>query len=156
MKRLIMLAACLTAFLAVPGLAGAQTSGHRRACSVQHHFLGARSNFHWWRGTSRNPADESLKTTTYAYGSGSCARIAFRRWTQLMNLAFGHFLQGHGSLSAPGIRGTWRHIRTVQVPNTCEGDGSSSSTPYGVFGLRISNLSGRLLGTGTAKLRLAC
>jgi len=158
-KRLI-LAVVVAALLGVPALAGAQSAqptAHRRACSVQHHFLGSRSHYRWWRGTSGNPADESLKTTSYAYGSGSCHPIAFRRWLQIMNLAFGDSPHGHGSFSYPGITGTWRLIKSVQVPNTCEGpNGLPSSTPYGFFSLRVSNLDGRLIGTGTAKLRLAC
>jgi hypothetical protein len=149
----------MAALLGVPTLAGAQSAqptAHRRACSVQHRFLGSRSHDRWWRGTSRNPADESLKTTTYAYGSGPCYRIAFRRWQQIFNLAFAYQGNGNGSFSYPGIKGTWRHTRTVQVPNTCEDGDSLSSTPYGWFSLRVSNLGGRLIGTGTVKLRLAC
>ena len=149
----------MTVLLAVPTLAGAQSARptvHRRACSVQHRFLGSRSHYRWWRGTSRDRADESLKTTTYAYGAGRCQRIAFGRWRQIMNLAFGHYPQSHGSFFFPGLKGTWRHVRTVQVPNTCGDEGSSFSTPYGWFSLRVSNRGGRLIGTGTAKLRLAC
>ena len=164
MKNITMIVgALLVMALAIPAVASAhpaQATGHRHACAVQHRFLGGRSDYRWWRGTSKNPADQSLRTTTYRYGSGPCARIAFQRWTQIMNQAFGHYPHSHGSFSAPGIRGTWRHIKTVQVPDTCgdsaSGSGSLSSTPYGWFALRLSNLNGRLLGTGTAKLRLAC
>jgi hypothetical protein len=156
MKRLIVLAVCVTALLAVPTLAGAQATGQRHTCSVQNRFAGSRSNGRWWRGTTSEPGAQTLKTTAYAYGSGSCPRIAFARWKQAMNQAFDHSTQGHGSFSAPGIRGAWRHIRTVQVPNTCSDGSSTSSTPYGIFGLRLSALNGRLLATGTAKLRLAC
>jgi hypothetical protein len=156
--RVIIAGALMMALLAVPSLASAKPTGHRHACSVQHRFLGAGSHDHWWRGTAKNPADESLKTTTYRYGSGSCSRVAFGRWIQIMDQAFGHFPHSHGKFSAPGIRGTWRHIRTVQVPHTSVGSGAGSlgPTPYGWFSLRFSDLTGRLIGTGTAKLRLAC
>lgn len=155
MKRIIVLVAALGA-LAVPAMASAQSTGHRQPCSVQHRYLGSRSHYRWRRGTAQNRADESLKTTTYRYGPGSCHRIAFRRWRQIISLVFAH--QGHGSFSGPGIIGSWRHIKTLEVPHTCEGDGSpaSESAPYGWFALRVSDLDGRLIGTGTVKLRLAC
>jgi hypothetical protein len=157
MKRLLVLILTL-GLLAVPAVAGARPAVQRHVCAVQHRFLGSRSDYRWWRGTSRNPADESFRTTTYRYGSGSCARIPFRRWRSISNYVFSHGSSGQagGSLSGPGIRGTWRHIKTFEIPNTCEDGGPSGSTPYGLFGLRVSNLSGRLLGTGTVKLRLAC
>ena len=153
MKRIIALVAVLGA-LAVPAMASAQSTGDPHACSVQHRYLGSRSHDRWWRGVAHDRGDESLKTTTYAYGSGSCRRIAFGRWRQIINLVFAH--QGNGSFSDPGIQGTWRHVKTVQVPDTCGDEGSSFSTPYGWFNLRVSDLDGRLIGTGTVKLRLAC
>lgn len=143
--------------LALPAIAGGQSTGRRHACSVQSHYLGSESHYNWSRGKAHDPADESLKTTSYAYGSGSCQPIAFRRWLQLINLVSEH--PGNGSFSGPGIRGRWRHIKTVQIPHTC-GTGLPSaplvSTLYGWFSLRVSDLDGRLVGTGTLKLRLAC
>jgi hypothetical protein len=157
MKRLLVLILTL-GLLAVPALASARPAVQRHACAVQHRYLGAGSKFHWWRGTSSNPADQSLRTTTYRYGSGPCARIAFGRWRQIINLTFNQGDNGKakGSFSGPGFQGTWRHIKTVQVPNTCGDEGSTFATPYGWFALRVSNLNGRLIGTGTMKLRLAC
>jgi hypothetical protein len=80
--------------------------------------------------------------------------IAVRSATSHRSLVLAH--QGNGSFSGPGIQGTWRHVKTVQVPDTCGDEGSSFSTPYGWFNLHVSDLDGRLIGTGTVKLRLAC
>jgi hypothetical protein len=154
MRKIIIIGAALAALLTIPAAASAQPTVHRHACSVQHHYLGPSSNFHWWRGTTHNPADESLKTTTYAYGSGSCHRIAFQRWDSIINLVAGH--PNHGSVSGHGLVGTWRRIRTVQVPHTCGDGGTTFSTPYGWFSLRVADRDGTLIGTGTVKLRLAC
>jgi hypothetical protein len=156
MKRIIVLVAALGA-LAVPVAAGAQSTDHRHACSIVHRYLGAHGHFKWTRGITHDPAAETLRTTSYAYGSDSCHPIAFQRWFQIINLVFARQERGHGSFSGPSITGTWRHLRTVQVPKTCGGDGGSlSSTPYGWFSLRVSDLDGRLIDTGTVKLRLAC
>jgi hypothetical protein len=151
-KRVIVLMAAL-GVLAVPVAAGAQSTDHRHVCSVVHRYLGAHG---WTRGVPHDPGAETLRTTSYAYGSDSCHPIAFQRWLQIINLVFAHQELGHGSFSGPSITGEWRHLKTVQVPKTCGDGGSLSSTPYGWFSLRVSDLDGRLIDTGTVKLRLAC
>lgn len=133
------------------------------ACSAQHYYhLGASG---WRSGTTRDPAAESLVTSTYAHGS--CHPIALRSWVQVASQVFtGDENDGNldntgnsGSFSGPGFRGTWRHFKTVQVSRTC-GSGepgvAPQSTPYGWFSLRAADLNGRLLATATLKLRLAC
>lgn len=157
MKRLLVLILTL-GLLAVPAVASARPAVQRHACAVQHHFLGSRSHYRWWRGRPKNPGAESFRTRTYRYGSGPCARIRFSRWLSISNFVFGHAdgRKRSGAFSGPGIRGSWRRTKVVEVPNTCDGTGTPSSTPYGWFAIRVSNLNGRLLGTGTVKLRLAC
>lgn len=155
MRRTIALVAALGA-LAVPVAAGAHSTDHRHVCSVQHRYLGANGHFRWTRGLTHDPAAETLRTTSYAYGAHTCHPIAFRRWFKIINLVFAHQGKGHGSFSGPGITGTWKRLRTIEIPRTCGGGGSLSSTPYGWFSVRVADLNGRLIATGTVKLRLAC
>jgi hypothetical protein len=161
--KIFVLVAALGA-LAVPAMANTQSTARRHACSVQHYYSSISG---WKRGTAHDPADESLKATTYADGSGSCHPLALRRWIQIASQVFtGDENEGNlenegngGSFSVPGFRGTWRHLKTVQVPHTC-GSGVPHtplmSTLYGWFSLRVFDLNGGLVDTGTLKLRLAC
>jgi hypothetical protein len=150
--------------LAVPAMANTQSSARRHPCSVQRYHSSISG---WKRGAAHAPADESLKATTYAHGSSSCHPLALRRWLRIANQVFtGEENEGNlgnvgngGSFSGPGFRGTWRHLKTVQVPHTCDPGLPHHplvSTLYGWFSLRVSDLNGRLLDTATLKLRLAC
>jgi hypothetical protein len=145
-------------------LVNAQSTARPHACSVQRYHNSGRG---WKSGTTRDPADESLKVTTYARGSDSCRPFPLRRWVLIASQVFtGEQNAGNlektgngGSFSGPGFRGTWKHLETVQVPDTC-GSGLPNaplaSTDYGWFSLRATDLNGTLLATATLKLRLAC
>jgi hypothetical protein len=142
----------------------AKSTARAHVCSVQRYYS---STAGWTRGTARYPADESLKATTYARGSDSCHPLALRRWFQIDNQVFtGEENEGNletagnsGSFSVSGFSGTWRHLKTVQVPRTCDPGLPNTplmSTSYGWFSLRVSDRNGTPIATATLKLRLAC
>ena len=144
--------------LLIVGVSNAHSAGSRHTCYVVHYHAGAS---HWSRGTTHDPAEESLATTAYAYGAGPCQSIGFPVWSRLIDVVTydDQALQRtHGSFSSTGIPGTWRLLKTVQVPKSCGGgqSGELFSSEYGYFALSVESDDGALASTGTLKIRLSC